>query len=56
MVFASDDLVYALIGNAKNAGKFRLRFARLSARDDNLIAFTSGKGWVRRQRECVYPP
>jgi hypothetical protein len=56
MVFTSDDLVDALIGNAKNAGKFGLRFARLIARDDNLIAFTSGKGRVRRQRKRVYPP
>lgn len=53
MVFASDDLVYALIGNAEHAGEFGLGFARFKAGNYNLGAFTSGKRGIRRLWKCV---
>lgn len=49
MVFTPDNLVYALIGNAKNAGKLGLRFASIKTSDYNTVTFSNGKGGVRRQ-------
>lgn len=55
MVFASDDLVDALIGNAEHAGEFGLGFACVKAGDYNMVTFSNGKGGVRRQRKGMYP-
>jgi hypothetical protein len=51
MVFASDDLVYALIGNAENAGEFGLGFAPFKTGGYNAIMFLGGKCWGQAAEE-----
>ncbi len=48
MVFAFDDLVNALVGDAESLGKCGLRFASFIAGADEAVAFLEGKGRARR--------
>jgi len=52
---AMHDLVYPLVGDAKQPREFGLRVASGVAGTDDDIAFTGGKRWIRRRGLCVEP-
>ena len=47
MVFASDDLMDALVGNAEDAGEFGLRISCIEARFNDAIALLSAQTRIR---------